>query len=115
MDINEIIIAAVSPIVGVCVPDFYRPDAEAEPVDTYCVFNYTEFSDNFGDDEPGAVRYSCQLHLYLPVGVSPIGLKRRLRRAVLDMGGAVSDFLDASDRDGQHYVLEFEYTDGEVG
>lgn len=115
MDINEAIITAVTPIVAVCVPDVYRPDADTEVADTYCVFNYTEMADSFGDDEPGAIRYLGQLHLYLPFGASPIALKRALRRAMLDMGCAVGDFLNLTDLDGQHYTLEFEYTDGEVG
>lgn len=115
MDINEAIIKAVTPIVPVCVPDVYRPDAGTAPAETYCVFNYTEMPDDFGDDVPGCIRYLTQLHLYLPSGVSPIQLKRQLRRAVLDMGCTVGDFTNLTDLDGQHYVLEFEYLDGEVG
>lgn len=114
MDINEAIITAVTPIVAVCVPDVYRPDAGAEVADTYCVFNYTEMAADFGDDEPGAIRYLGQLHLYLPFGASPIALKRALRRAMLDIGCAVGQFLNATDLDGQHYTLEFEYADGAV-
>lgn len=115
MDINEAIIQAVTPIVAVCMPDVYRPDAGTEPAEVYCVFNYTEIADDFGDDEPGAIRYLGQLHLYLPFGASPIALKRRLRRAMLDIGCAVGDFLNATDLEGQHHTLEFEYADGEVG
>lgn len=115
MDINEAIIQAVIPIVPVCVPDIYRPDAGTKPEEVYCVFNYTEIPDCFGDNEPEAVRYLVQLHLYLPLGMSPVARKRKLRRAVLDMGCAVGDFLNLTDADGQHHVLEFEYADGEVG
>lgn len=115
MDINEAIIRAVTPIVAVCVPDVYRPDAGEPEAETYCVFNYTEEVTLPGDDEPGAIRYLGQLHLYLPQGLSPIGLKRKLRRAMLDLECAVGDFLNLTDLEGQHYVLEFEYVDGEVG
>lgn len=115
MDINEAIITAVTPIVPVCVPDIYRPDAGEPEAETYCVFNYTEMTDSFGDDEPGAIRYLTQMHLYLPFGTSPIALKRALRRAMLELGCAVGDFMNLTDLDGQHYVLEFEYVDGEVG
>ena len=56
MSINETIIQAVTPIVPVCVPDVYRPDAGETPAEVYCVFNYTESPDVFGDDEPQAIR-----------------------------------------------------------
>lgn len=115
MDINEAIITAVTPIVPVCVPDVYRPDAGEPEAETYCVFNYTEGAALFGDDEPTAIVYRGQLHLYLPFAASPIALKRQLRRAMLDLGCAVGDFLNLTDLEGQHYTLEFEYTDGEVG
>ena len=91
MSINETIIQAVTPIVPVCVPDV------------------------FGDDEPQAIRYLIQLHLYLPLGQTPIRLKRQLRRAMLDAGLAVGDYTNASDLEGQHYVLECQALDLEVG
>ncbi len=115
MSINETIIQAVTPIVPVCVSDVYRPDAGETPAEVYCVFNYTESPDVFGDDEPQAIRYLIQLHLYLPLGQTPLRLKRQLRRAMLDAGLAVGDFLNLTDEDGQHYTLECEYADGEVG
>ena len=106
MSINETIIQAVTPIVPVCVPDVYRPNAGETPA---------ESPDVFGDDEPQAIRYLIQLHLYLPLGQTPLRLKRQLRRAMLDAGCAVGDALNLTDLEGQHYVLEFEYADGEVG
>ena len=115
MSINETIIKAVTPIVPVCVPDVYRPDAGETPAEVYCTFSYTESPALFGDEEPEALRYLGQLHLYLPAGANPIHLKRRLRRAMLDAGCAVGDALNLTDLEGQHYVLEFEYADSEVG
>ena len=91
MSINETIIKAVTPIVPVCVPDVYRPDAGETPAEVYCTFNYTESPDVFGDDEPQAIRYLIQLHLYLPLRQTPLRLKRQLRRAMLDAGLAVGD------------------------
>lgn len=115
MNVNEVIIQAVTPIVPVCVPDLYRPDAGEEAAEVYCVFNYTESPGVFGDDEPQAVNYATQLHLYLPTGRTPIQLKRRLRRAMLDAGFIVGDFTNASDEEAQHYVLECRWMDWEVG
>lgn len=115
MSINEALIQAVTPVVPVCVPDLYRPDAGTIPAEVYCTFTYTEAPELFGDDDPEAIRYLAQLHLYLPLGRSPLTLKRQLRRALLDIGCTAGDFLNLTDLEGQHYVLEFEYLDGEVG
>lgn len=115
MSVNEKIMRAVTPLVPVCRADIYRPAAGEAEADTYCTFTYTEAPSVYGDGEPEAVRYLVQLHLFLPLSQSPIALKRSLRRAVLDMGCAVGEFLNLSDLDGQHHVLEFEYVDGEVG
>ena len=115
MSVNGTIIRAVTPIVPVCVPDVYKPDAGEAPAEVYCVFNYTESGAVFGDDEPQAVLYSIQLHLYLPLGRTPVQLKRQLRRAMLDAGMTVGDFTNASDLEGQHYVLECQALEPEVG
>ena len=115
MNVNEMMIQAVTPIVPVCVPDLYRPDAGEEPAEVYCVFDYTEAATLFADDEPQAVGYLIQLHLYLPTGRTPIQLKRQLRRAMLDVGFIVGDFTNASDEEAQHYVLECRWMDWEVG
>lgn len=115
MNVNEVIIQAVTPIVPVCVPDIYRPDAGEKPAEVYCVFNYTEAATLFADDEPQAVDYLIQLHLYLPPRQTPIRMKRQLRRAMLDAGFAAGDFTNASDEEAQHYVLECRWMDWEVG
>lgn len=114
MSINETIIQAVTPIVPVCVPDVYRPDAGETPAEVYCTFSYTEKPDLFSDNLPLAIVYQAQLHLYLPLGKNPIALKRGIRGALLAAGCAVSSFDNYTDLDGQHYVLDFEYSDEEV-
>ena len=53
--------------------------------------------------------------LYLPLKQTPLRLKRQLRRAMLDAGLAVGDYTNASDLEGQHYVLECQALDLEVG
>lgn len=115
MSINETIITSVTPIVPICVPDVYRPAAGEQGAETYCTFDYTETPEVFGDDMPDAVRYLIQLHLFLPVGATPLRLKRQLRRAMLEAGMTVGDFTNASDLTSQHYVLECQAVDWEVG
>lgn len=119
MNINERIIQAVAPVVSVCVPGTYTPNVGEESA-TYCTFNYTEVPDSFGDGEPGAVRYLCQLHLYAPwkteVGESnnTLSTRKALRQALFSAGFTYPRLVDASDSDYQHFTFEFEGCDGEV-
>ena len=114
MTLNEKIIAVVTPIVPVCVPDLLVTEAGETPPETYCTFSYTEKPDLFADNLPLAIVYQAQLHLYLPLGENPIALKRGIRGALLAAGCAVSNFDNYTDLDGQHYVLDFEWSDEEV-
>lgn len=128
--INERIIAAVAPVVPVCVPGVYAPDAGEAAEAVYCTFNYTEHPAQFGDDGPGVLRYQCQVHFFAPrlmaAGVSgnTLATRKALRRALFAAGFTYPSVTDASDwadtssrsgaRDYQHFVFEFEDTDGEV-
>ena len=112
--INQRIIEAVLPVVSVCVPDVYDPDPTETPADKYCIFNYTEMPDDFGDDAPGAMRYLCQLHYYAPLGVNTISTRKELRRALHGAGFTYPSVDNATDGDAQHFIFEFEDCDGEV-
>ena len=108
MTINERIIRVASPMVSVCVPDVYRP-GEGEAVDIYCTFNYTEIPEGMADNVPHAVLCSVQLHLYLPLGVDSLTLRRQLRHAIAaEEGFTAPTVTNAGDDDGQHYVFEFD-------
>lgn len=109
MSINSRIIEAVTPLVPVCVPDLYDGDAEI-----YCTFNGTETPDGFGDDGPQAIRWLMQLHLFAPRRQNVLGMKRSLCRRLWKAGFTYPSVANASDSDGQHYVLEFEELDGDV-
>lgn len=107
MNVNEAIIAAVTPVVPVCEPDIYRGEAKE-----YCTFNYTEMPDGFGDDLPTLSRCAVQLHYYCPEGRNSISTRRALRRAILDADFTAPEIVNASDKDGQHFVFEFEVLGG---
>lgn len=102
MTINERVIAAVKPIVPVCVPDNYTG---AEPI--YTVFSVDEGGSLFADDIAYAVTASVMLHLFLPLGVNPLQLKRRLQRAIVDADFTYPETTNATDEEYQHYVFEF--------
>ncbi len=109
MTINQAIIAAVTPIVPVCVPDFYTGTET-----TYCTFGYMESPQEFGEEMPSAMVYLAQLHFHCPLGCNPTATKKALKRALATGDFTYPTVTDASDLDGFHFVFEFEYVDGDV-
>ena len=110
----------MTPVVAVCVPGIYRPNAGETAATVYCTFNYSEIPDSFGDNGPGAMRYLCQVHFYAPWNVSDgesnntLATRKALRRSIFAAGFTYPSVEDASDSDYQHFVFEFEDCDGEV-
>lgn len=109
MSINETIRAAVLPLVPVCEPDVYGGDAEE-----YCTFNYSELPAILAEGRPDCILYVLQLHWFLPAGVNPLRKKVQLRQALLAAGCTYPNTINASDEDGQHYVFECQFADGDV-
>lgn len=109
MTLNERIIAVVTPIVPVCVPDLLVTEAGETPPERYCTFNYTELPDGLGDNCAALTRALVQVHYFAPLRESTIKTRHALRDAI----AAVDDFTlpsieNATDETGQHYVLEFD-------
>ena len=104
MNIYERVKAAVEPVVGICVPEFYDGDAS-----TYCVFFVSESPEGFGDGEPTGVLGRVTLHLLAPKRADTVELRRKLRRAI----AAAEDFTapeitDGSDGKDQIHIFSFE-------
>ena len=108
MSLEATIRAALQPIVPVVEPEVYT----GEQLE-YIVFNYDEL---FFYAESTAKERRClvQVHLFLPRKVNPLQKKRQIANALADAGFTYPTINDASDGDGQHYVFECEYADGEV-
>ena len=109
MTLNERIIAVVTPIVPVCVPDLLVTEAGETPPEEYCTFNYTELPDGLGDNCAALTRALVQVHYFAPLRESTIKTRHALRDAI----AAVDNFTlpsieNATDETGQHYVLEFD-------
>ena len=109
MTLNEKIIAVVSPVVPVCVPDLLVTKADETPPERYCTFNYTELPDGLGDNCAALTRALVQVHYFAPLKASTLAVRHALRDAI----AAVDDFTlpsieNATDETGQHYVLEFD-------
>lgn len=109
MSLETRIRKAVTPIVPVCVADFYTGSEEE-----YCTFNATELPARIGDNRQWAVRYLVQLHWFSSFLTNPSSTKRALRQVLIQEFRCAITVTGASDRDGRHYVYEFEAVDGEV-
>lgn len=109
MTLNEKIIAVVSPIVPVCVPDILVTETGETPPERYCTFNYAELPDGLGDNCAALTRALVQVHYFAPLKASTLAVRHALRDAI----AAVDNFTlpsieNATDETGQHYVLEFD-------
>ena len=96
------------PIVPIVEPNIY----EGEDLE-YIIFAYGERGDCFGDNVPEEIVLSVQVHYFLPNGENPRAKKRLIRQALFDLGGTCPEITNASDKDGQHYVFEFECAEEE--
>lgn len=109
MTLNEKIIAVVSPVVPVCVPDLLVTKPGETPPERYCTFNYSELPEGIGDNAAHLTRAVVQVHYFAPLKASTLAVRHALRDAI----AAVANFTlpsieNATDATGQHYVLEFD-------
>lgn len=102
MSINARIKEAVEPIVAECVPDSY--DGESAE---YCTFNGNAIPVGFGDNKPRARLWLMQLHYFCAKGHNSLATRLSLCRALHAAGFTYPSEENASDENGQHYVLEF--------
>lgn len=105
--IDEVIRSALNGIEDVIKPNVYDGSATE-----YIVYNYDERGVVFADSRPRAILYRVMVHLYLPHGMNPGEKKDAIREAIWDAGGTWPSITNASDGEGQHYVFEFEMSEG---
>lgn len=109
MTIDETLKSTLSQFVPELAPNQYTGNALE-----YVVWNYNLVPVIFADSTPDAARYFVQVHMYLPSGVNPIQKRIDICRAMHTAGFTYPSVTNASDKSGQHYVFECEYTDGGV-
>lgn len=78
----------------------------------YLVYNYFVIPQVYAEHVAHAARYSVQLHLYLPHKENPNAVKLAIINACVAAGFTFPSMTNASDKEGQHYVFEFEYANG---
>ena len=110
MTINERIIQTVTPVIPVCVPDFYDPN-QAEAAEALCVSGYTEEFDFFADNQPLQLRYDIVLQWAMPLKKNALASKENLQKALLDAGFTIVNVVNVSDDVFQAYEFSLQYTE----
>lgn len=109
MTLNERIIAVVTPIVPVCVPDLLVTEAGETPPEEYCTFNFPLEPEALADDTAQLQRALVQLHYLAPLKANTVATRRGLWQALAVVEDFTApDITNATDQTGQHYVYEFE-------
>ena len=109
MTLNERIIAVVTPIVPVCVPDLLVTEAGETPPEEYCTFDYTQTAGLAGDDGTDVGLARVQLHYLAPLKASTVAKRRALTAAIEETDEfSLPTVSPATDELGQHYVFEFD-------
>ena len=88
-------------------PNIYRGQATE-----YIVTNYTTIPEVYAERVAHAARYLVQVHYLLPHGENPNETLADIAKALSSGGFTWASVTNASDDEGQHYVLECEYADG---
>lgn len=86
--------------------EYTGPDLE------YLTWSYTQIPEVDADDAPHAARYLITVRYYLPFDKNPNGMKRAISRALFAAECTMPSITNISDREGQAYALECEWTDG---
>lgn len=94
------------------LPDAVYPIVNTGGGTEYFVWNYSVIPTLWAESRPNAARYLVQAHYYCPHRKNPQTTILAAERALVDAGFTWPSLTDASDEDGQHWVLECEYTDG---
>ena len=105
---NERIIAVVTPIVPVCVPDLLVTEAGETPPEEYCTFNFPLEPEAIADDTAQLQRALVQLHYLAPLKANTVATRRALWQALATVEDFTPpDITNTTDQTGQHEVFEF--------
>lgn len=74
----------------------------------YYTFACRSLGAAYGDDAPGCERWLVTVHLFAPLTDNCIQRVRETKRVLYSAGFTWPEMTDATDQDGQHYVLECE-------
>lgn len=109
MSVDDALAFAIEPIVPEVAPDVYEGQATE-----FCTYNYSAFPGLYADGKPGIIVYLVQVHYCAPIGQACRRKLVNLKNALFHAGCTYPTEENASDKDGQHYVLECQYKDCDV-
>ena len=107
MSVDTALQTALTPMGLPVAPNLYKGNATE-----YLVTNYSTIPEVYAERAPRAARYLTQIHYYLPHRKNPNLTIRQISRALWSTGFTWPGVTNASDSEGQHYVLECEWVDG---
>lgn len=104
MTVNEKIIQALGKFGLKVTPDFYGGGSKE-----YFTFNYADDrASDFGDNEPINVVAYMQIHYFCPVKKDYLNLKKKVRRALMEVGFTYPTVTDATEPGDEERHLVFE-------
>lgn len=107
MTCDQVIRAALLPLVPVVVPNVYTGTEE-----TFVVYRYTVRPDAHGDGRPHALRYLVTVHLYGDLGTDTVALRGKIRLALQAAGLTYPTETNACTEQFQHYAFDCEWRSG---
>ncbi|MCI5526492.1 MAG: hypothetical protein PUI40_07555 [Oscillospiraceae bacterium] len=103
MSVNKKIKAALQPLALPCAANEYTGEESS-----YFVFSVSPMPVDFADDMPQHIKNLIQLHLYCPHTKNTVALRRQIKRQIAESGFTYPVETDASEKEIQHVVFEFE-------
>ena len=107
MSCASMLMTALTPCGLPVYPTVYTGDALE-----YLVFNYETLPAIDAEGVADAARYLVQVHYYLPIKKNPNAMLQTVCLALAAADCTCPAITDASDKNGQHYVVECEFCDG---
>lgn len=107
MSVGSRLMAAITPLIREAAPQVYTGKALE-----YATYNISSWPDLYAESEPGAIQRFVQVHIYLPHGRDPEEKLDQMAEALLRAGFTYPSVTDASDSEGQHFVLECRDAEG---
>ncbi len=109
MTVNQIIIEALEPFGYPCKPDTYSGSEKK-----YFTFNHAdERGADFGDNQPGCIKHSMQIHFFLPMQENYIAEKKEIRKALFSAGFTYPVITELTEPENniRHIVYECDITE----
>lgn len=111
MSVEERLVKALEPF-GIPVERGLLYAAAKDLPERYYTFSIERHGDDYADDEPGAERCQVTVHLFAPLAGSLNRQVKDTKKALQKAGFTWPSSVDATDKEGQHYVFECQIEEG---